>query len=189
MANGLNGKEDNYYYGSMICTMPQERPKYTIMVAICKQSTPDNSLYFGIDLAGPVAADMLEYIYANDHSLHAPIETPTQRYSPVSIKAGQTGYVKRVSNILGQQTTDNSDNSRWSSASVDAEGNVAISGITIDEGTVPNVVGMGLTDALYLLECSGIKVTHSGVGRVKRQSIPAGRTIRDNMTIQLTLER
>ena len=189
MNNGLNGREDNYYYGSIICTMPQERPKYTIMVAICKQVTPENTLYFGIDLAGPVAADMMEYIYSFDHSLHAPIETPTQRYSPVSIKAGQTGYVKRVSNILGQQTTDNSDNSRWSSASVDAEGNVAISGITIDEGTVPDVVGMGLTDALYLLECSGIKVTHSGVGRVKRQSIPAGRTIRDNMTIQLTLER
>lgn len=190
MANGLNGKEDNYYYGSMICTMPQENPKYTIMVAICKQSTPDNSLYFGIDLAGPVAADMLEYIYANDHSLHAPIETPTQRYSPVSIKAGQTGYVKRVSNILGEQTTDNSDGSKWSSTTIDGDGNVAINGITIADGTVPNVVGMGLTDALYLLECSGLRVTHSGTGRVRTQSIPAGRTIRsDNPTIHLTLER
>ena len=190
MSDGLNGPSDNYYYGSMICTMPQERPKYTVMVAICKQATPENSTYFGIDLAGPVAADIMEYIYANDPSLHAIVETPATPYSPTSIKAGETGYVKCVSSKLGAHTTDNSQGGKWSSASVDVGGNIEIRGLEIAEGTVPNVVGMGLTDALYLLESSGIRVTHNGKGRVKTQSIPPGRAIRsDNTTIHLTLER
>jgi cell division protein FtsI (penicillin-binding protein 3) len=170
--------------------MPQERPKYTVMVAICKQATPENSTYFGIDLAGPVAADIMEYIYANDPSLHAIVETPVAPYSPTSIKAGETGYVKCVSSKLGAHTTDNSQGGKWSSASVDVGGNIEIRGLEIAEGTVPNVVGMGLTDALYLLESSGIRVTHNGKGRVKTQSIPPGRAIRsDNTTIHLTLER
>lgn len=41
----------------------------------------------------------------------------------------------------------------------------------IEAGFVPNVIGMGLTDALYLLEQQGLTVTHSGAGRVVSQSI------------------
>lgn len=40
-----------------------------------------------------------------------------------------------------------------------------------EAGYVPDVVGMGLADALYLLEQQGLRVTHTGVGRVKSQSI------------------
>lgn len=190
MQDGLNGRQDEFYYGSMICTMPQDKPRYTIMVAVCKQKTTTHSQYFGIDLAGPVAADIMEYIYANDPTLHARLEQPAEPYAPVSIKGGETGYVKRVSGTLAAHTTDNSEGSKWSRATVDVGGNAVIAGVEIEEGVVPDVVGMGLTDALYLLESSGIRVTHRGAGRVKSQSIPPGRVIRsDSTTIHLTLER
>jgi cell division protein FtsI (penicillin-binding protein 3) len=39
---------------------------------------------------------------------------------------------------------------------------------------VPNVVGMGLVDALYLLENAGLSVKTSGRGTVKSQSMTAG---------------
>jgi cell division protein FtsI (penicillin-binding protein 3) len=187
MKNGINGKQDNYYYGSMICTMPQENPKYTIMVAVCKQATPESPAYFGIDLSAPVASDIMEYIYANDHTLHSTIESAEEKFTPKSIKAGKSNYVAKISKMTNT-VTDNSEGEAWSRASV--EGNATtISGVTISEGKVPNVVGMGLSDALYLLERAGLTVTHHGSGRVKSQSIPAGRNITENTRIELSLER
>lgn len=153
MENGINGPQDNYYYGSIICTMPVEQPRYTILVGVCKQRTAESLRYYGIDLAGPVAADIMEYIYTNDPSLHYTLERPEEAYEPQSIKR-------------------------------------TIADVEIEEGKVPNVKGMGLTDAIYLLERSGLRVTHSGSGKVKSQSIPAGREIANkDLTIHLSLGR
>ena len=46
------------------------------------------------------------------------------------------------------------------------------------EKQVPNVVGMGLRDAMYVLENSGLNVGVIGVGKVRKQSIPAGTAAR-----------
>ena len=45
---------------------------------------------------------------------------------------------------------------------------------TISDEKVPNVVGMGIRDALYILENLGLTVEIEGYGRVKRQSIKPG---------------
>jgi cell division protein FtsI (penicillin-binding protein 3) len=46
---------------------------------------------------------------------------------------------------------------------------------------------MGLQDALYLLESQGMKVTVSGFGTVRRQSIPAGNHTHNNPNITIEL--
>jgi len=51
----------------------------------------------------------------------------------------------------------------------------------------PNVVGMGLKDAVYLLENKGMKVTITGRGRVMNQSLAAGTTFNKNQNIALIL--
>ena len=56
----------------------------------------------------------------------------------------------------------------------------------IREEAIPNVVGMGLKDALYVLENLGIRVVASGTGKVKKQSIEPGSPIKDEK-ILLTL--
>ena len=57
----------------------------------------------------------------------------------------------------------------------------------LQRNIMPNVVGMGLQDAVFLLENYGLKVEFSGKGSIKRQSIPKGRSIRkgQNITLQL----
>ena len=191
MSNGMTPSDDHYYYGSIICTMPQERPKYTIMVAVCKQQTATHPAYYGIDLAGPVASDIMEYIYANDPSLHATIESPEVAHSPISIKAGDTEYVKEISNALATDTDDQSEKSAWSYTTIDEEGNSTILPVESVAGLVPNVRGMGLSDALYILESAGLRVTHTGSGRVVSQSIPAGRRLDRERggVVHLILER
>ena len=188
MRNGINGKEDNYYYGSIICTMPQENPKYTIMVGVCKQATPESPTYFGIDLSAPVASDIMEYIYANDHTLHSAIEDIDEKHVPKSIKGGKSKHVAKIC-AMTNDVTDNSEGGKWSRATIE-DNESTIVGITITEGKVPDVRGMGLTDALYILEQAGLTVKHRGSGRVKTQSLNPGYNItHENMTIELLLER
>ena len=191
MANGMTPSDDHYYYGSIVCTMPQERPKYTILVAVCKQQTKTHPSYYGIDLAGAVAADIMEYIYATDPSLHATIETPPSPYAPTHIKGGDTRYVAKVSHTLASQTENDSEGKAWSTTTTDVGGHTTLTGITTQQGIVPDVRGMGLSDALYLLESMGLTVTHSGSGRIKTQSLLAGHRTdaEERGTIHLTLER
>jgi len=54
---------------------------------------------------------------------------------------------------------------------------------------VPDVTGMDITDAVYLLERMGIKTNFIGQGKVKEQSLHAGDTLLANSTMNLKLER
>ncbi len=52
---------------------------------------------------------------------------------------------------------------------------------------VPDVKGMGLKDALYLLESRDLKVITRGTGKVKQQSISAGTIVSKNQKLVLDL--
>jgi cell division protein FtsI (penicillin-binding protein 3) len=55
-------------------------------------------------------------------------------------------------------------------------------------GGIPNVKGMGLTDALYTLESMDLKVAVRGSGKVRMQSPEPGSGFKKNETITLQLE-
>jgi cell division protein FtsI (penicillin-binding protein 3) len=57
----------------------------------------------------------------------------------------------------------------------------------VKRNSVPLVVGMGLKDAIYLLESIGLKVIVKGKGTVTEQSIQAGTPVKKNQTIYITL--
>lgn len=189
MQNGLD-TDDKFYYGSIVCTMPQDNPRYTILVGVCKQKTPQSSGYYGIDLAGPVASSIMEYIYDNDPSLHQQLEEAPTPYAPVNIKSGCSTAVATVGRTLSAMVVDERGDSEWCSASVDVGGNATLGDVEVAEGVVPDVRGMGLSDALYLLESLGMEVRHSGSGRVRTQSVTPGTALgSNNVTIEITLER
>jgi cell division protein FtsI (penicillin-binding protein 3) len=52
---------------------------------------------------------------------------------------------------------------------------------------IPSVVGMGLKDAVYLMENKGLKVMATGRGRVFSQSIEAGTSFIKGQTVTLFL--
>ena len=68
-------------------------------------------------------------------------------------------------------------------------GNNAIKIISkkIQKGLVPDVVGMGLIDATYLLEQFGLFVQPVGSGIVREQSIKAGYRVNKGQKIVLQL--
>ena len=52
---------------------------------------------------------------------------------------------------------------------------------------MPNVRGMGLKDALYVLESMGLKVSVAGKGKVIGQSIAPGTILAKGLTVMLEL--
>ena len=78
--------------------------------------------------------------------------------------------------------------SRESRDSLDVINNAIINNSTPSlKNTVPNMVGMGLKDALYTLENAGLKTIITGKGKVASQSLSAGTLFKKGQTITLLL--
>jgi cell division protein FtsI (penicillin-binding protein 3) len=58
---------------------------------------------------------------------------------------------------------------------------------TIRREVMPNVKGMGLKDALFLLESMGLKVKVKGRGKIVTQSLDPGTNIAKGLTVTLEL--
>ncbi len=58
----------------------------------------------------------------------------------------------------------------------------------VEECVVPNVIGMGLRDALYCLESAGLRVKFSGSGTVVEQSIAPDTPVEAGSVIELRIE-
>jgi len=52
---------------------------------------------------------------------------------------------------------------------------------------MPDVKGMGLKDALYMLEHMNVRVAANGRGKVKWQSVLPGSTISKSQTVKIEL--
>jgi cell division protein FtsI (penicillin-binding protein 3) len=76
--------------------------------------------------------------------------------------------------------------SEWSVGFVEND-SITLLSRSVQDDIVPNVVGMGLKDALYLLENRRLKVKVVGVGKVKSQSVKAGKSIKAVQNITLVL--
>ena len=64
---------------------------------------------------------------------------------------------------------------------------IRLSGVKIQPGLVPDVRGMSLRDAIYLLENTGLRVKYSGKGRVLRQSPEHGARYNEGMVVSLEM--
>jgi cell division protein FtsI (penicillin-binding protein 3) len=76
--------------------------------------------------------------------------------------------------------------SPWVSTRSTPEG-VVLYSRNLTENLVPNVVDMGLKDAIYLLESLGLKVSVNGRGTVRNQSVQAGSLARKGDIIALNM--
>ncbi len=176
-----------FYLGSLVAVMPIEKPKYTIMVAIAKEKTGAQDAYYGAALAGGVVRDIADYLYTNDLGLHPTVEIGDNIYRPTMIKRGRSSSVTQVAETFCNITQSGDFESDWCQANI-TNGQASIEPMRVSSGTVPNVLDMGLVDAIYLMEQQGMIVTHSGMGRVTKQSISPGTKITNRTRkIHLTL--
>ena len=89
-------------------------------------------------------------------------------------------------NIENISFVDNVENNEW--VSVEQTGdNVFVNAAEIEENKVPDVKGMNITDAVYILESMGWKVKFEGYGKVKSQSVKPLSELKKGSVINLAL--
>jgi cell division protein FtsI (penicillin-binding protein 3) len=166
-----DGKYTKSYYTSFAGYFPADRPKYSAIVVI---DDPKGYRQYGGDVAAPVFKEVADKIYARDLEMHPPYlkdALVSHGVFPV-IQAGLQEDLKLICNQLGISNHANAAD-EWVKAQ---KVNNSINWVNnaTSPGSVPDVKGMTLKDALYLLENNGLRVSYKGRGRVQDQSLVAG---------------
>jgi cell division protein FtsI (penicillin-binding protein 3) len=186
IADEKHGYGNRVYQSSFVGYFPAENPHYSCIVVV---NAPSNGVYYGALVAAPVFREIADKIYATNLDLH-PALTVQLTDSP-SLPAVKSGYASDINLVLAQLGIPRAGTSAtpWSSASI-TETAVTIQSKQVTErtGLVPDVKGMGLKDALYLLENSGLKVNVNGAGKVVAQSIDPNTAVRKGDEISIILK-
>lgn len=165
---------ERYYMGTVAAYFPADKPKYTILTSILTNRNRGHR-YYGAGLAGPVVRDVVNYIYYRDEEWHQQMKPTEQKHYPLHVKGGNIASVRRVADKFSPRISF-TDREGWGVVRVDTLLNVDVKTIK-EQNVMPNVVGMGLKDALYVLESRGLRVRFSGKGTVRSQSLRAGERI------------
>lgn len=174
------------FLGSMVAYFPTDAPKYTVMVAV--RNNASRGAYYGAGVSGPVVRDIIYSLYTMESEWRNSIESSTVPHRPTQVKGGNTEQMREVASELDMAFTTDVRRG-WSLAEVDDSTQRAeFSEVATDQNKMPRVVGMGLKDAIYLLESRGLRVGVTGHGRVTSQSVAAGAAVRRGDYVQLVLK-
>jgi len=177
------------YWLSFAGFFPADDPRYSCIVCLKKSGLPAS----GGGMSGVVFHNIAEGVMAQ--SLKRNVDDARDSLSVMmpDVKSGDMVAANYVLSHLGIRTSTNwggsyaNGNPVWGRAH---KGNkdVVLSQVRTHRNIIPDVIGMGARDAVFLLENRGVKVRLRGRGKVKSQSIYAGTIIRQGMTCELILE-
>ncbi len=187
VANGNRGYADHIYQSSFAGYFPADNPKYSCIVVI--KNKPFAPIYYGGSVAGPVFREIADKLFAI-HAQQAPVHTAVlpEKDSADYKYAGASDDVKKVMEELRIPFTDSVGKKTWVTVEPDNSFHPVLKGTaTIGKMQMPELKGLGLKDALFLLEERRLKVQIIGKGKVKNQSIPAGTAIQPKQTITIEL--
>jgi cell division protein FtsI (penicillin-binding protein 3) len=121
-----------------------------------------------------------------DNTRFAALKELMKKDSSKYYYAGSTEELRSVMQALNMPFLDSSGQKKW--AGLAPQNNQPVITAKPEEAKqVPDVKGMGLRDALYLLESRDMRVVAEGTGKVSRQSIPAGAAVERNQKITIEL--
>ncbi len=180
------GYVKHIYQSSFYGYFPADVPQYSIAVVI---NAPSNGVYYGSAVAGPVFKEIADNIFSTNLNIHPSIENDTVTYKATMpiVKTGSSSDLKYLFNNLKIPFINNEEGTWLQQVSSEKVVELISSNKSVVAGVVPDVKGMGLRDAIYLLESSGLQVRVDGIGVVKNQSLPAGTKILKGQLITITL--
>jgi cell division protein FtsI (penicillin-binding protein 3) len=182
-----NGRYTQKYYTSFVGYFPANQPKYSAIVVI---DSPKGFNAYGGDVCAPVFKEIADKIYAQDMNLQLK-ENQKNRVQKVNngefpyIRAGKAEELQMICNSMGI-SNHYAGNETWVQSSISNKSIEWVSN-AVDKPVVPDVTGMTLRDALYILENKGLRVEFSGSGRVSSQSLSKGTTYKNDQIIKLSL--
>lgn len=184
------GKESKSvtYQASFVGYFPADNPKYSCMVVV---DAPSEGVYYGNQVAGPIFREISDRVYSSCLEIHNRVnETKVAAAVSPSVKNGYRKDIEIICKELSVPITTGAS-SEYATVVSENDSSLLLTAHNInrllDERKMPDVVGMGLKDALFLLENAGLKVKVSGKGAIVRQSIPAGAKFSKGMELFIEL--
>ncbi|MFZ9717799.1 MAG: penicillin-binding protein [Chitinophagaceae bacterium] len=175
---------DRVYQSSFAGYFPAEAPRYSIIVVI--KNRPGSGNYYGGAVAAPVFREIADHLYKYGVDKQQPYQLPAQQDSMLYTFAGTKDEVESLSKTFRFSYQDGGNTGTWRTVGL-RNMKTSVEQIPLSGKTVPNVRGMGLKDALFVLEQSGLSVQVNGKGKVNQQSLTAGSSITGKQTILLFL--
>jgi cell division protein FtsI (penicillin-binding protein 3) len=180
-------KNNKIYQASFMGYFPAGNPKYTMAVVI--QNSNESKLIYGADVSGTVFKEISDRIYGRYLSAEkfvAPVTADSMRYNFYGMK----NELASIFSFLKMPFADSAANGYFRQTSMKNNFsvlNAPLNSSATSGSVTPNVVGMGLKDAVYLLENKGLKVAANGKGKVMNQSVTAGTNFKKGQTIAIVL--
>lgn len=160
---------------------PVNQPKYS---CICVITRPRIG-YAGGAMPGAVFKSVAEQVTMLESSAPTGYYRAKAKYRYPVVKTGHSDDIKRVLADLSISIPSIEDQGEWVSCTTDS---ISIYADMVEfDQNVPNVVGMGAKDALYVMERAGFKVKILGRGVVRSQSVSSADSMTTNI-VYLSLE-
>ena len=179
------GYDAGIYQASFVGYFPFEKPQYSCIVVIRTKAHP--KFHMGGEVSAPVFREISDKLYALNAVRNSGSDiTSIKKDSAGFYYAGLSKDIKKVMKALDASYTDSSGENDWARLYA-SNYEPVLSRETINKQVMPDVKGMGLKDALYMLEHMNVRVAANGRGKVKWQSVLPGSTISKSQTVKIEL--
>ena len=184
IADGNTKYGHGIYQASFVGYFPAQNPEYSCIVLL--RTRAGAGLYYGGQLAAPVFREIATKVYSMYVDRKTPKSYEGTGDSTSYFYAGNANAIKNVLGILNINYVDSIQQSQWVNM-YSKNFKPIIKNNLVKDKLMPNVRGMGLRDAIRLLEPMGIKVHVTGNGKVAGQSIAAGSPFAKGQVVMLSL--
>ncbi len=188
VSDGAIKYSSGVYQGSFVGFIPATEPRYTICVVI--RTKPHSAAYYGGAIAAPVFRMVADKIFsANMGAWDGPLDSLARTANnllPAKLATAHS-YQILLSALRKHSVTPVDAMNMMMQLRTDSTRHLAVEPAKMFRNLVPDVTGMGLKDAVYILENSGMQVTVQGKGKVASQSIEAGTRVVKGQNIILQL--
>jgi cell division protein FtsI (penicillin-binding protein 3) len=185
VADGNKGYQAKKQYQSSFCGyFPADNPKYSLIVVI---NDPKGG-YYAAEVAGPVFREIADKVFANDVHMYSTRQKQqiAANVKMPSSKSGNKKSIQRVYDAFGMKVSF-AGNTEYVNA-VDTNNITSYREVRYVDGTVPDIIGMGMKDAVYLLGNAGLRPIVKGSGKVISQSVEPGQRVAKGYPVIVELQ-
>ncbi len=171
------------YQASFVGYFPAENPLYSCIVVV---SAPSNGVYYGNLVAGTVFKEISDKVYAT--RFFRDYKPAEEDKAKIKAPEAGNGYRADINEILKELDVNYMKGASEDWVVTRESGDtIRLAAIKMQKGLVPDVRGMSLRDAVYILENQGLKVRSNGRGRVLRQSPEHGARYYEGTVVSLEM--
>jgi cell division protein FtsI (penicillin-binding protein 3) len=160
-----NEKGKKTYQASLCGYFPTINPLYSMIIVV---TNPSKRAYYGNEVAGPIFREVADKVYSTSTQMHQLISVDTNKVlSRIPfLKNGSSDDINLITQTLKVPVVDKIE-TEWVYVK-ENEKSVSLNHLNEMSKGLPNVIGMGLKDALSILENSKYHVVVNGKGKVKK---------------------